>query len=589
VRERPTGSPTRAKPRDRVGTSPDQLYGVPLDVSVDHASHVLSTFAELGLPAALVKALARAKITTPTPVQAAVIPDALAGSDVLGRAATGSGKTLAFGLPILMRLAGTRSKPLQPRALIVVPTRELAGQVRSSLEPMADAMGLRVATVYGGSPYDKQIKRLRAGADVVVATPGRLQDLINRGSCRLDRVEVTVLDEADHLCDLGFFPAVSEIVSMTPRSGQRMLLSATLDGDVDKLVRAHLSNAVTHDCDPGADIPDMQHHVLVTGPHNKVESTAALLRANPRSIVFTRTRIGATNLASDLAGLGVTTVDLHGSLSQGARERNLRKFRSGQADVVVATDVAARGIHVDGVSLVVHFDAPSERKAYLHRSGRTARAGHSGAVVTMTTARHVAAVTRLQKSVGVTALHHDARTAPQPMTAESLAAHGVAAADVPASGSTAAAPTRHTYKGSRHSVRTGGTKAGASQSARQRPHAGSPGPDRSERARTERSYQREDRSATSRGPRRSDGPANNVAPRRSDDRPHHRDERPQRRPDRPVSGDSARSGDRPRRKADVVGRPHGKPARTSGGTAASGGRVKKARWTAAEKRAAARR
>ncbi|MBA2559717.1 MAG: DEAD/DEAH box helicase, partial [Propionibacteriales bacterium] len=417
-------------------------------MSVDHALVQQRTFAELGLPAALVRALGRAKISTPTPVQAVVIPDAMAGRDVLGRAATGSGKTLAFGLPILTRLAGSRSRPKSPRALIVVPTRELAGQVRSSLEPIADAVGLKVATVYGGTPYDRQIKRLRAGVDLVVATPGRLQDLINRGACRLDRIEITVLDEADHLCDLGFFPAVSELVALTPAAGQRLLLSATLDGDVDRLVRTHLTNPVTHDCDPEGDIPDMEHHVLVTGPHNKLESTAALLRANPRSIVFTRTRHGATNLAHDLAGLGVTTVDLHGSLTQNARERNLRTFRSGKADVVVATDVAARGIHVDGVSLVVHYDAPTERKSYLHRSGRTARAGSSGAVVTMTTARHVSAVTRLQKAAGVTALHHDARTAPQPMTAESLALHGVVPAQAdPTSSPARSTSTRHTYNG----------------------------------------------------------------------------------------------------------------------------------------------
>jgi superfamily II DNA/RNA helicase len=391
-------------------------------VPVDTAAR--TTFQALGLPALLVKALARAGITVPTAVQAAVIPDALAGRDVLGRAATGSGKTFAFGLPILTRLAGSRSTPKSPRALIIVPTRELAGQVRRALEPTADALGVRVATVYGGSPYDRQIKRLRAGADLVVATPGRLADLIEKGACRLDRVEITVLDEADHLCDLGFFPAVSELVAMTPAGGQRMLLSATLDGDVDRLVRRHLHDPVTHDCDPDSERPQLEHHVLVTGTSDKVKHTAELLRANPRSIVFTRTRQGATTLAHDLAALGIRTVDLHGMLGQGARERNLRKFRSGQADVVVATDVAARGIHVDNVSLVVHYDAPTERKAYVHRSGRTARAGHPGTVVTMTTTRQLASVTRMQRAAGVVAVHHDVRTEPQPMTAESLARSG---------------------------------------------------------------------------------------------------------------------------------------------------------------------
>ena len=326
--------------------------------------------------------------------------------------------------------------------MIVVPTRELAGQVRSALEPTADALGVRLATVYGGSPYDRQIKRLRAGADLVVATPGRLADLVEKGACRLDRVEITVLDEADHLCDLGFFPAVSELVAMTPTIGQRMLLSATLDGDVDRLVRRHLHDPVTHDCDPDSERPQLEHHVLVTGTSDKVRHTAELLRANPRSIVFTRTRQGATTLAHELAALGIRTVDLHGMLGQGARERNLRKFRSGQADVVVATDVAARGIHVDNVSLVVHYDAPTERKAYVHRSGRTARAGHPGTVVTMTTTRQLASVTRMQRAAGVVAVHHDVRTEPQPMTAESLARSGTWRASSAAASSPTVAPAR---------------------------------------------------------------------------------------------------------------------------------------------------
>jgi superfamily II DNA/RNA helicase len=395
-------------------------------VSVDSTlpTSVSRTFGDLGLPRPLSASLRRAGITTPTPVQAAVIPDALVGRDVLGRAATGSGKTLAFGLPVLARLAGGASKPKSPRALVIVPTRELANQVRASLEPHAHASGLRLMAVYGGTPYDRQIKRLRAGVDVVVATPGRLKDLISRGTCRLDRVEITVLDEADHLCDLGFFPVVSELVGMTPQGGQRLLLSATLDGDVDKLVRAHLTEPLTHDCDPEHGQPDLTHHVLVTAPSDRLSSVTSLVKANPRSIVFTRTRRGATRLAASLADLGVPSVDLHGSLSQRARERNLRKFSTGQADVVVATDVAARGIHVDGVSVVVHYDAPTEHKAYLHRSGRTARAGTSGAVVTMTTPREVASVMRLQRAAGVSALHHDMRTAPDSMTAQALAASG---------------------------------------------------------------------------------------------------------------------------------------------------------------------
>ncbi|MGI8614801.1 MAG: DEAD/DEAH box helicase [Nocardioidaceae bacterium] len=382
-------------------------------------------FAALDIEPALVRALARQGITTPTPVQTAVLPDALAGHDILGRARTGSGKTLAFGIPVLTRLAGSRSRARSPRALIVVPTRELATQVRKAMEPLADAARLRLVTVYGGTPYDRQVRRLKDGADVVVATPGRLDDLIRRGACRLDDVEITVLDEADHLCDLGFYPAVDALLRLTPAGGQRLLLSATLDGDVDRLVRNHLHDPVRHEVDPveGGD-SSAAHHVLVVGPYDKREATTALLRANPRSIVFTRTREGATDLAQQLSDAGVNAVDLHGNLSQGARERNLRKFKTGQATVVVATDVAARGIHVDNVGMVVHYDLPDESKGYLHRSGRTARAGETGAVVTITTPRFVDSVVRLQHAAGVQARHHDARTTPQPMTVQSLAESG---------------------------------------------------------------------------------------------------------------------------------------------------------------------
>ncbi len=519
--------------RRLVGTPPDQPYGVPLDVSVDHAPATSRlTFTDLGLPHSVVKALARAKITVPTPVQAAVVPDALAGRDILGRAATGSGKTLAFGLPLLTRLAGSRSRPKAPRALIIVPTRELAGQVRGSLEPMADAAGLRVASVYGGTPYDRQIKRLRAGVDLVVATPGRLDDLVRRGACRLDSVEITVLDEADHLCDLGFFPAVDELVAMTPAGGQRMLLSATLDGDVDKLVRRHLSDPVTHDCESDDDVLDVAHHVLVTSWPEKLETTAALLRANPRSIVFTRTRHGATNLARDLASLGVSTVDLHGSLSQSARERNLRTFRSGQADVVVATDVAARGIHVDNVRLVVHYDAPTERKAYLHRSGRTARAGQSGTVVTMTTPQQAHTVARVQKAAGVRALHHDARTTPHPMTAESLAGLGVEAPRIEGG---AGRPQRQRATGQQRAVgaRVG---AGGSRDGR-RAHHGRPSTEG-----------------------RRGGLVDGGSRRRRQDRT-------------------------PRSETDTDTR----PPTVSGARKPRAGKVKKARWTAAERRARSKR
>jgi superfamily II DNA/RNA helicase len=386
-------------------------------------------FADLGLSQKVVDALARLDITTPTPVQAAVVPDAMAGKDVLGRAQTGSGKTLAFGLPTLARLAGGRSRPKHPRALVVVPTRELATQVRRSLEPLAHAVHLTLVTVYGGTPYDRQTKQLRAGADIVVATPGRLQDLVDRGHCRFDDILVTVLDEADHLCDLGFYPAVDALLKQTPAAGQRMLLSATLDGDVDRLVRAHLRQPVLHELDPNkGSVVKMDHHVLVVGGfRDKVEAATALVEANPRSIVFTRTREGATDLAEAFGRAGIEAVDLHGNLSQRVREKNLHTFSSGRAQVVVATDVAARGIHVDNVGLVVHFDPPADAKAYLHRSGRTARAGESGAVVTITTPRGVDEIVRLQSRAGVESRHHDSRTTPRPMTRDVLAASGTGA------------------------------------------------------------------------------------------------------------------------------------------------------------------
>ncbi|MFN8192946.1 MAG: DEAD/DEAH box helicase [Nocardioidaceae bacterium] len=378
------------------------------------------------LDARLIEALAEAGITEPTPVQAAVIPDADAGADVLGRARTGSGKTLAFGLPILSRLAGRRSRPCHPRAVVIVPTRELATQVARSLTPLAGAVGLKLTTVYGGTPYERQTRQLRQRADIVVATPGRLDDLLENGYCFFDDIEMTVLDEADHLCDLGFYPAVDKLVGMTPAGSQRLLLSATLDGDVDMLVRAHLRDPRHHELDPNAGaVTTMTHHTLVVGGfRDKVDAAVDLVRANGRTIVFTRTRDGAVELAEALSSRGVEAVDLHGDLSQRVRERNLHRFSSGAAQAVVATDVAARGIHVDNVDLVVHFDAAADAKAYLHRSGRTARAGREGCVVTISTPKFVQSVVRLQQNAGVEVLHHDIRTAPQPMTADALAESG---------------------------------------------------------------------------------------------------------------------------------------------------------------------
>jgi superfamily II DNA/RNA helicase len=393
-----------------------------------------------GLPPELIEALRQQGIVTPTPVQEAVIPDGLAGHDVLGRAQTGSGKTLAFAIPVLAKLAGERSRPCHPRAVIVVPTRELANQVASAIQPLASAMALKLVTVYGGTPYDKQTRQLRQRADVVVATPGRLEDLLENGYCFFDDVRLTILDEADHLCDLGFFPAVDKLVGMTPEGSQRMLLSATLDGDVDTLVRRHLRDPRLHQLDPNAgSVTTMTHHTLTVGGfRDKVDAAVRLVEANGRTIIFTRTREGAVELAEALPGQGVDAVDLHGNLSQKVRERNLHRFSTGRAQAVVATDVAARGIHVDHVDLVIHFDAASDPKAYLHRSGRTARAGRDGAIVTITTPKFVQQVVRLQSGAGVEVLHHDIRTAPQSMTAKALAKSG------------SPAPAASSYAGSQH-------------------------------------------------------------------------------------------------------------------------------------------
>ncbi|MCW2830195.1 MAG: box helicase [Aeromicrobium sp.] len=391
-------------------------------------SSTLPTFSTLDLPAALVSALARQEIVNPSPVQTVVIPDALAGRNVLGRARTGSGKTLAFGLPVLARLAGRTSRPKAPRALILLPTRELATQVRAAMEPLAQKMGLRLTTVYGGVPINKQINVLRGGVDVVIATPGRLTDLLDRRCLSLDDIEITVLDEADHLCDLGFYKPIDAILSKTPERSQRLLLSATLDGDVNKLVKRHLPQHVLHEVDSGeSSVETMEHHVLVSAATDKSKAAFDLLRANPRSIVFTRTRRGAMRLAKQLTMNGIEAVDMHGDLSQRHRERNLEAFSSGRASVIVATDVAARGIHVDGIGLVVHYDAPAEHKAYQHRSGRTARAGESGAVVTMTTPEALRDVIQLQNKAGVTARHHEARTAPSPMSVANLSGAGTEA------------------------------------------------------------------------------------------------------------------------------------------------------------------
>ncbi|WP_280494807.1 DEAD/DEAH box helicase [Nocardia asiatica] len=346
------------------------------------------SFATLGVSAPLVKALTRAEITEPFPIQIDTLPDSLAGRDVLGRGRTGSGKTLAFAIPMVDRLGGGlagRRAPSRPTGLVLAPTRELATQIAAALEPLAAAYRMTVTTVFGGVSQNRQVRALRAGVDIVVACPGRLEDLMNQRLISLDAVEVTVVDEADHMADLGFLPGVTRILAATPESGQRLLFSATLDNGVNKLVSRFLPDAELHSVDEAnSPVAAMTHHVFETASvEAKREVVHRLASGSGRRILFMRTKHQARKLAKQLTLAGIPAVDLHGNLSQGARDRNLAVFAAGDALVLVATDVAARGVHVDGVELVVHVDPPAEHKAYLHRSGRTARAGNSGEVITL--------------------------------------------------------------------------------------------------------------------------------------------------------------------------------------------------------------
>jgi superfamily II DNA/RNA helicase len=348
--------------------------------------------------------MADAGIITPFPIQAATLPDSLAGRDVLGRGRTGSGKTLAFVLPVLDRLASSpvRRRPGRPRALILAPTRELASQIHAVTAPLAARLGLRSATVYGGVSAGPQIRALANGVDVLIACPGRLADHLSTGKAYLDAVEITVLDEADHMADLGFLPVVKRLLDLTPARGQRMMFSATLDGGVDVLVRRYLHDPVTHSVDPVSSCSEVAtHHVLHVNAHERLAVLVELAAAPGRTILFTRTKRGATKLTRQLIAAGVPAVELHGNLAQNARTRNLGAFADGTVTTLVATDIAARGIHVDDVALVVHADPPVEHKAYLHRSGRTARAGAAGTVVTMMTDDQVADVRALTRKAGI--------------------------------------------------------------------------------------------------------------------------------------------------------------------------------------------
>ncbi|SHL20452.1 DEAD/DEAH box helicase [Actinacidiphila paucisporea] len=365
------------------------------------------TFSDLGLAEAIVRKLNQNGVVTPFPIQAATIPDALAGRDILGRGRTGSGKTLAFGLPLLTQLSGGHTDKRRPRGVILTPTRELAMQVADALQPYGDVLGLKMKVVCGGTSMQNQIYALERGVDVLVATPGRLRDLINRGAAVLDQVQIAVLDEADQMSDMGFLPEVTEILDLVPAGGQRLLFSATLENEIDSLVKRYLVSPVTHEVDAaqGA-VTTMTHHVLVVKPKDKAPVTAAIAARKGRTIIFVRTQMGADRVAEQLIESGVRADALHGGMTQGARTRTLEDFKAGQVNVLVATDVAARGIHVDGIDLVLNVDPAGDHKDYLHRSGRTARAGKSGTVVSLALPHQRKQIFRLMEDAGVDASRH---------------------------------------------------------------------------------------------------------------------------------------------------------------------------------------
>ncbi|MGA0978972.1 MAG: DEAD/DEAH box helicase [Candidatus Nanopelagicales bacterium] len=363
-----------------------------------------ASFASVGVPSLLIEALRDQGITSPFPIQTVTLPDSLTGRDVLGRGRTGSGKTIAFALPLITRLSADRQRARanRPRGLVLLPTRELAAQVEATIEPLARTAGLSTTTIYGGVSQRPQVTALSQGVDIVVACPGRLEDLITQGHVRLDDVAVTVIDEADHMADLGFLPAVKRILDRTPKGGQRLLFSATLDRGVDALVKRYLSNPITHSVDSDATTePDMEHHVLTVRATDKPQIVHELAAGEGRSVLFVRTKHQAKKLARTLTQAGIPAVDLQGNLAQKAREKNMEAFRCGEVKVLVATDIAARGIHVDDVALVVHVDPPTEHKAYLHRSGRTARAGASGVVVTLQTSDQASDVAAMTRKAGI--------------------------------------------------------------------------------------------------------------------------------------------------------------------------------------------
>ncbi|MFI9393398.1 DEAD/DEAH box helicase [Streptomyces bauhiniae] len=392
-------------------TPVDETIEVTADVEAEDSTDTPTTpeltFADLGLPEGIVRKLAQNGVTSPFPIQAATIPDALAGKDILGRGRTGSGKTLSFGLPTLASLAGGRTEKKRPRAVILTPTRELAMQVADALQPYGDVLGLKMKVVCGGTSMGNQIYALERGVDVLVATPGRLRDIINRGACSLEDVQIAVLDEADQMSDLGFLPEVTELLDQVPADGQRMLFSATMENEISTLVKRYLTNPVTHQVDSAqGNVTTMSHHILIVKPKDKAPVTAAIASRKGRTIIFVRTQLGADRIAEQLRESGVKADALHGGMTQGARTRTLADFKDGYVNALVATDVAARGIHVDGIDLVLNVDPAGDHKDYLHRSGRTARAGRSGTVVSLSLPHQRRQIFRLMEDAGVDAARH---------------------------------------------------------------------------------------------------------------------------------------------------------------------------------------
>ncbi|MGW4355827.1 DEAD/DEAH box helicase, partial [Nocardia sp. NPDC004582] len=401
-----------------------------------------TSFAALGVHEPLIRALTSAGITEPFPIQADTLPDTLAGRDVLGRGKTGSGKTLAFSIPMVDML-GRDPQPVAPNhpaGLVLAPTRELATQIAATLEPLAAAYRMSVTTIFGGVSQHRQVQALKKGVDIVIACPGRLEDLMRQGLISLDDVEITIIDEADHMADLGFLPGVTRILAATPSDGQRLLFSATLDNGVNKLVQRFLPNAVKHEVDEAnSPVAAMTHHVFEVPTNDAKRAVVHRLASGAeRRILFTRTKHQARKLARQLTTAGIPAVDLHGNLTQPARDRNLAAFASGAAKVLVATDVAARGVHVDGVELVVHVDPPAEHKAYLHRSGRTARAGNDGDVVTLVLPDQRGDMAALMRKAKIT-VSPQSVTPDSPQVSELV---GEVAALVPVSGGDAGPRTR---------------------------------------------------------------------------------------------------------------------------------------------------